>query len=211
MISGDSWHRKAGSVLGPGTCLCLSEFVQEDQAESPKNTLAGSSLGSSGFSCSFSCFLFPLEKQVFSIADSKMERTNTIIHNSVKVFPHVQKNQVEAGKCRAPPPHHCHLWALDQTGTTPVAPHQWVASCCSSGHRGGPAAGWLGQEACQALTTVPFLSSDAGDMIEMQGFGPSLPAWHLEPPCGQGSPCPSCSTSSSPYATPRHCTCVPDR
>ncbi|XP_053767543.1 small G protein signaling modulator 2 isoform X5 [Desmodus rotundus] len=52
---------------------------------------------------------------------------------------------------------------------------------------------------------------NAGDMIEMQGFGPSLPAWHLEPLCGQGSPCPSCSTSSSPYATPRRCTCVPDR
>ncbi|XP_036989637.2 small G protein signaling modulator 2 isoform X8 [Artibeus jamaicensis] len=52
---------------------------------------------------------------------------------------------------------------------------------------------------------------NAGDMIEMQGFGPSLPAWHLEPPCSQGSPCLSCSTSSSPYATPKRCTCVPDR
>ncbi|XP_046531756.1 small G protein signaling modulator 2 isoform X4 [Equus quagga] len=52
---------------------------------------------------------------------------------------------------------------------------------------------------------------NAGDMIEMQGFGPSLPAWHLEPLCSQGSSCPSCSTSSSPYATPSHCSCVPDR
>ncbi|XP_036925830.1 small G protein signaling modulator 2 isoform X3 [Sturnira hondurensis] len=52
---------------------------------------------------------------------------------------------------------------------------------------------------------------NAGDMIEMQGFGPSLPAWHLEPLCSQGSPCPSCSTSSSPYATPKRCTCAPDR
>ncbi|XP_006863305.1 PREDICTED: small G protein signaling modulator 2 isoform X2 [Chrysochloris asiatica] len=52
---------------------------------------------------------------------------------------------------------------------------------------------------------------NAGDMIEMQGFGPSLPAWHLEPLCSQGSSCLSCSSSSSPYATPSHCSCVPDR
>ncbi|XP_037348374.1 small G protein signaling modulator 2 isoform X2 [Talpa occidentalis] len=52
---------------------------------------------------------------------------------------------------------------------------------------------------------------NAGDMIEMQGFGPSLPAWHLEPLCSQGSSCLSCSTSSSPYVTPSHCSCVPDR
>ncbi|XP_058416072.1 small G protein signaling modulator 2 isoform X2 [Diceros bicornis minor] len=52
---------------------------------------------------------------------------------------------------------------------------------------------------------------NAGDMIEMQGFGPSLPAWHLEPLCSQGSSCPSCSSSSSPYAVPSHCSCVPDR
>lgn len=52
---------------------------------------------------------------------------------------------------------------------------------------------------------------NAGDMIEMQGFGPSLTAWHLEPLCSQGSSCLSCSSSSSPYATPSHCSCVPDR
>nr|XP_004667899.1 small G protein signaling modulator 2 isoform X2 [Jaculus jaculus] len=52
---------------------------------------------------------------------------------------------------------------------------------------------------------------NAGDMIEMQGFGPSLAAWHLEPLCGQGSSCLSCSSSSSPYATPHHCNCIPDR
>ncbi|XP_054987091.1 small G protein signaling modulator 2 isoform X2 [Sorex araneus] len=52
---------------------------------------------------------------------------------------------------------------------------------------------------------------NAGDMIEMQGFGPGLPVWHLEPLCNQGSSCLSCSTSSSPYATPSHCNCVPDR
>ncbi|XP_045382072.1 small G protein signaling modulator 2 isoform X2 [Lemur catta] len=52
---------------------------------------------------------------------------------------------------------------------------------------------------------------NAGDMIEMQGFGPSLPAWHLEPLCGQGSSCLSCSSSSSPYTTPSYCSCVPDR
>ncbi|KAM9597163.1 small G protein signaling modulator 2 isoform 3-T3 [Trichechus inunguis] len=52
---------------------------------------------------------------------------------------------------------------------------------------------------------------NAGDMIEMQGFGPSLPAWHSKPLCSQGSPCLSCSSSSSPYATPSHCSCIPDR
>lgn len=52
---------------------------------------------------------------------------------------------------------------------------------------------------------------NAGDMIEMQGFGPSLTAWHLEPLCSQGSSCLSCSSSSSPYATPSHCSCIPDR
>ncbi|XP_066119139.1 small G protein signaling modulator 2 isoform X2 [Saccopteryx bilineata] len=52
---------------------------------------------------------------------------------------------------------------------------------------------------------------NAGDMIEMQGFGPSPPSWHLEPLYSQGSSCLSCSTSSSPYATPSHCSCVPDR
>ncbi|XP_004267095.1 small G protein signaling modulator 2 isoform X7 [Orcinus orca] len=52
---------------------------------------------------------------------------------------------------------------------------------------------------------------NAGDMIEMQGFGPSLPAWHLEPLCSQDSSCLSYSTSSSPYVSPSHCSCVPDR
>ncbi|PNJ22546.1 SGSM2 isoform 7, partial [Pongo abelii] len=52
---------------------------------------------------------------------------------------------------------------------------------------------------------------NAGDMIEMQGFGPSLPAWHLEPLCSQGSSCLSCSSSSSPHAIPSHCSCIPDR
>ncbi|ERE67985.1 small G protein signaling modulator 2 [Cricetulus griseus] len=52
---------------------------------------------------------------------------------------------------------------------------------------------------------------NAGDMIEMQGFGPNLTAWHLEPLCSQGSSCLSCSSSSSPYATPSHCSCIPDR
>uniref|UniRef100_A0A8C8ZHN8 Small G protein signaling modulator 2 n=1 Tax=Prolemur simus TaxID=1328070 RepID=A0A8C8ZHN8_PROSS len=80
-----------------------------------------------------------------------------------------------------------------------------------SGHRGGHAAGCLGEEVCRPLTMAPFLPSDAGDMIEMQGFGPSLPAWHLEPLCGQGSSCLSCSSSSSPYTTPSYCSCVPDR
>ncbi|XP_040857217.1 small G protein signaling modulator 2 isoform X2 [Ochotona curzoniae] len=51
---------------------------------------------------------------------------------------------------------------------------------------------------------------NAGDMIEMQGFGPSLPAWRLEPLCSQGS-CLSCSCSSCPCTAPCHCRCVPDR
>nr|XP_035946998.1 small G protein signaling modulator 2 isoform X4 [Halichoerus grypus] len=52
---------------------------------------------------------------------------------------------------------------------------------------------------------------NAGDMIEMQGFGPSLPAWHLESLCSQGSSCLFCSARSSPYASPSRCSCVPDR
>ncbi|XP_048221125.1 small G protein signaling modulator 2 isoform X2 [Perognathus longimembris pacificus] len=64
---------------------------------------------------------------------------------------------------------------------------------------------------CSRNLTAPNPMKDAGDMIEMQGFGPGLTAWHLEPLCGQGSSCLSCSSSSSPYATPSHCSCVPDR
>lgn len=54
---------------------------------------------------------------------------------------------------------------------------------------------------------------NAGDMIEMQGFGPGpgLAAWHLEPLCSQGSSCLSCSSRGSSYATPSHCSCIPDR
>ncbi|KAM9749623.1 small G protein signaling modulator 2 isoform 1-T1 [Dama dama] len=63
---------------------------------------------------------------------------------------------------------------------------------------------------CSRNLTAPNPMKDAGDMIEMQGFGPSLPAWHLQPLCSQAS-CLSCSTSSSPYAPPSHCRCVPDR
>ncbi|KAF4012205.1 hypothetical protein G4228_004046 [Cervus hanglu yarkandensis] len=63
---------------------------------------------------------------------------------------------------------------------------------------------------CSRNLTAPNPMKDAGDMIEMQGFGPSLPAWHLQPLWSQGS-CLSCSTSSSPYAPPSHCRCVPDR
>ncbi|NP_001361617.1 small G protein signaling modulator 2 isoform 2 [Mus musculus] len=64
---------------------------------------------------------------------------------------------------------------------------------------------------CSRNLTAPNPMKDAGDMIEMQGFGPSLTAWHLEPLCSQGSSCLSCSSSSSPYATPSHCSCIPDR
>ncbi|XP_044777372.1 small G protein signaling modulator 2 isoform X4 [Neomonachus schauinslandi] len=64
---------------------------------------------------------------------------------------------------------------------------------------------------CSRNLTAPNPMKDAGDMIEMQGFGPSLPAWHLESLCSQGSSCLFCSTRSSPYATPSRCSCVPDR
>ncbi|XP_048648899.1 small G protein signaling modulator 2 isoform X5 [Marmota marmota marmota] len=64
---------------------------------------------------------------------------------------------------------------------------------------------------CSRNLTAPNPMKDAGDMIEMQGFGPSLTAWHLEPLCSQRFSCLSCSSNSSPYATPSHCSCVPDR
>ncbi|XP_066877092.1 small G protein signaling modulator 2 isoform X2 [Kogia breviceps] len=64
---------------------------------------------------------------------------------------------------------------------------------------------------CSRNLTAPNPMKDASDMIEMQGFGPSLPAWHLEPPCSQGTPCLSYSTGSSPHVPPSHCSCVPDR
>lgn len=77
----------------PGTFLPSSEFVQDDQAESSRAKPAGSVLKSLGF-CSFFFFLLlPLEKQMFfSIANSKMARTDTSIHNSDQVFYHMQKD-----------------------------------------------------------------------------------------------------------------------
>uniref|UniRef100_F7GH68 Small G protein signaling modulator 2 n=1 Tax=Monodelphis domestica TaxID=13616 RepID=F7GH68_MONDO len=51
---------------------------------------------------------------------------------------------------------------------------------------------------------------NAGDMIEMQGFGPSPPAWQFEPPIGH-SACLSCSIRSSPYDPPNYCNCAQDR
>lgn len=39
---------------------------------------------------------------VYSIADSKMERTDTSIYSSARVFYHTQEDQVEGGRCRAP-------------------------------------------------------------------------------------------------------------
>lgn len=110
--------------------------------------------------------------------------------------------------------HHFQLWALDPgpgrhhpCGFPPKGDFMlqlWAQrwACCRV---------YLGEETCRALTMAPFLPSDAGDMIEMQGFGPSLPAWHLEPLCSQDSSCLSYSTSSSPYVPPSHCSCVPDR
>uniref|UniRef100_A0A4X2KDT2 Small G protein signaling modulator 2 n=1 Tax=Vombatus ursinus TaxID=29139 RepID=A0A4X2KDT2_VOMUR len=51
---------------------------------------------------------------------------------------------------------------------------------------------------------------NAGDMIEMQGFGPSPPAWQFEPPIGHSS-CLSCSIRGSPYDPPNYCNCAQDR
>uniref|UniRef100_A0A2K5D1V4 Small G protein signaling modulator 2 n=1 Tax=Aotus nancymaae TaxID=37293 RepID=A0A2K5D1V4_AOTNA len=64
---------------------------------------------------------------------------------------------------------------------------------------------------CSRNLTAPNPMKDASDMIEMQGFGPSPPAWHLAALCSQGSPCLSCFSSSSLYATPSRCSCIPDR
>ncbi|XP_068945738.1 small G protein signaling modulator 2 isoform X3 [Petaurus breviceps papuanus] len=51
---------------------------------------------------------------------------------------------------------------------------------------------------------------NAGDMIEMQGFGPSPPAWQFEPPIGHNS-CLSCSIRGSSYDPPTYCNCMQDR
>lgn len=78
----------------PGTFLPSSEFVQDDQAELSRAKPAGSVLKSLGF-CSFFFFFFapPSRKtNVFSIANSKMARTDTSIHNSDQVFYHMQKD-----------------------------------------------------------------------------------------------------------------------
>ncbi|XP_005402650.1 PREDICTED: small G protein signaling modulator 2 isoform X2 [Chinchilla lanigera] len=64
---------------------------------------------------------------------------------------------------------------------------------------------------CSRNLTAPNPMKDTGDMIEMQGFGPGPAAWQLEPLCSQGPSCLFCSCCSSPYATPSHCSCVPDR
>ncbi|KAL0597380.1 Small G protein signaling modulator 2, partial [Plecturocebus cupreus] len=64
---------------------------------------------------------------------------------------------------------------------------------------------------CSRNLTAPNLMKDAGDMMEMQSFGPSLPAWHPSALCSQGSPCLSCFSGSSPYTTLSRCSCVPDR
>ncbi|XP_056675598.1 small G protein signaling modulator 2 isoform X3 [Monodelphis domestica] len=63
---------------------------------------------------------------------------------------------------------------------------------------------------CSRNLTAPNLMKDAGDMIEMQGFGPSPPAWQFEPPIGH-SACLSCSIRSSPYDPPNYCNCAQDR
>ncbi|XP_020862619.1 small G protein signaling modulator 2 isoform X2 [Phascolarctos cinereus] len=63
---------------------------------------------------------------------------------------------------------------------------------------------------CSRNLTAPNLMKDAGDMIEMQGFGPSPPAWQFEPPSGRSS-CLSCSVRGSPYGPPNYCSCAQDR
>lgn len=132
--------------------------------------------------------------------------------NSVQVFYHMGRlpsspGSGEAGQCQAPShspslgsrPGRHHLRNLHQCDCVCSSGQRWA--CCRA----------LGGKAYTGIDLGSFLPSDAGDMIEMQGFGPSLTAWHLEPLCSQGSSCLSCSSSSSPYATPSHCSCVPDR
>lgn len=123
-------------------------------ATSLEATLAGSILGSSGVCCPFS--FFPrqtLEKRFPSLIARWREQkqsctTQRIVSRTERLG--------GAGTCQALPLHHCHLWVLDQADSLPVVPHQWMISCCSSGHRGGHAAGWLWGEACQALTMAPL-------------------------------------------------------
>ncbi|OPJ78430.1 small G protein signaling modulator 2 isoform B [Patagioenas fasciata monilis] len=52
--------------------------------------------------------------------------------------------------------------------------------------------------------------NNAGDMLEMQGFGASALCWQLEP-CSRGSSCVSCSSGSSPRDAPACCPCLRDR
>lgn len=141
-----------------------------------------------------------------------------ITHNSVQVFYYMEKATFCLLQARG-------SWTVSGTHTLPLSPslgsqpgrhhlmnfHQWVIFVCSSGQRWACCKGTWGGGSLPGIDLGPFLPSDAGDMIEMQGFGPSLTAWHLEPLCSQGSSCLSCSSSSSPYATPSHCSCVPDR
>lgn len=133
-------------------------------------------------------------------------------HNSVQVFYHMERlpsspGSGEAGQCQVPSyspslgsqPGRHHLRNFHQCDYVCSSGQRWA--CCRA----------LGEKAHTGIDLGSFLPSDAGDMIEMQGFGPSLTAWHLEPLCSQGSSCLSCSSSSSPYATPSHCSCIPDR
>ncbi|KAG8450718.1 hypothetical protein GDO86_003116 [Hymenochirus boettgeri] len=53
--------------------------------------------------------------------------------------------------------------------------------------------------------------NNAGDVIEMQGFGANLSPWQLNEHCSQGSSCLSCSTGSSPHDITSCCSCAHDR
>ncbi|KAM4795704.1 small G protein signaling modulator 2 [Rhinophrynus dorsalis] len=59
--------------------------------------------------------------------------------------------------------------------------------------------------------TAPNTFKDSSDMREMQGFGANPLPWQLNEYCSHGSPCPSCSTSSSPYDISSYGSCVHDR
>lgn len=149
-------------------------------------------------------FFFPLVKHVFSGTDGGGQ---TNLPQLTWEGCHLLQAQGKLGSVRHPLT--LHLWVLGQAGTS-LGISTNVTSSAALG-RDGHAAGHLGEKACAGLNLGPFLPSDAGDMIEMQGFGPSLTAWHLEPLCSQGSSCLSCPSSSSPYAPPSHCSCTPDR
>lgn len=113
--------------------------------ESCRARPAGGILESLGFCCSSSFFLLPLEKRMFiPLLIARWREQTPVSTAQSEYFITRRKTRWRAGNVGHPlSPHHFRLWALDQAGTTLVGFYQWVTSCCSSGHRGGHAAGCL--------------------------------------------------------------------